>query len=344
VRKRFFDAADFGARGDNLADDTAAFEAAVAAASAQHGGTVTAPPGVYRLTRTLQMRHNVGLDFAPGGWVDGGRDAGGTRLLWCGPEGGVMVRCWDAECVTLRGLHLDGRGVPGTVGLYIDSDNAPETHQVRAEDFWVGNLAVGVQVGSDNQQASDQVTLRSGRVYNCSKAGLLVWSQGAITGSVVECVHFRQPAPLPAPCIDLARTPLNFALRGCVFGCSCPTPGGAAVVSRYPTGSGGQPAVMDCCEFECPWAFWAPPGSDEQMGGVYVWTANSFSGCKVLCEGRRRIVSVGNQFGRMSPLMTHPRSLCTSVGDTFGETWEPWRWEVAGRLAVLSAEYGQATR
>lgn len=75
MRKRFFDAADFGAVGDNLADDTAAFEAAVAAASAQHGGTVTAPPGVYRLTRTLQMRHNVGLDFAPGaGWT-----AAGTR-------------------------------------------------------------------------------------------------------------------------------------------------------------------------------------------------------------------------------------------------------------------------
>ncbi len=49
------DAAQFGAKGDGVSDDTAGLQRAVDAATARGGGVVVVPPGVYRVTRTVSL-------------------------------------------------------------------------------------------------------------------------------------------------------------------------------------------------------------------------------------------------------------------------------------------------
>lgn len=91
-----FNVRDFGARGDGLTDDTAAFQKALDAAGAAGGGTVWAPRGNYRFTGRLNVPNAVTLR---GIWEsvpahNGLRDAGlpkptddGTTFLVTGGAG-----------------------------------------------------------------------------------------------------------------------------------------------------------------------------------------------------------------------------------------------------------------
>jgi hypothetical protein len=92
---------DFGAKGDNVTDDTAALEAAIEAANSEPG-VVYFPPGVYRLTRPLQVTSsNVVLrgagesstvlfvplslaDVFPGTWTTNADGSVSTQWLYSG--------------------------------------------------------------------------------------------------------------------------------------------------------------------------------------------------------------------------------------------------------------------
>ncbi|MBQ6470611.1 MAG: hypothetical protein IJJ33_01385 [Victivallales bacterium] len=92
-----FDVRQFGAKGDGENDDTEAIQAAVTAANKQTrifrsfgrhkpssyfgtGQTVTFPPGVYKITRTIQIGNHVSLSG----------DGGTPMLQWHGEENGVL--------------------------------------------------------------------------------------------------------------------------------------------------------------------------------------------------------------------------------------------------------------
>ena len=60
-----YDVRDYGAKGDGLASDTAALQAAIDAAAARGGGLVIIPPGRY-LSGTLHLRSNVSLRLCGG--------------------------------------------------------------------------------------------------------------------------------------------------------------------------------------------------------------------------------------------------------------------------------------
>ena len=97
--KRVFDARrDFGAKGDGMADDTAAIQKTIDAAASASGDAIAyLPTGSYVITSTLRI---TGKNFFVGGsgWC--------TKLIWKGPEGGVMVEVRDPQQVTLEDLMI----------------------------------------------------------------------------------------------------------------------------------------------------------------------------------------------------------------------------------------------
>jgi polygalacturonase len=70
-----FNVKDFGAKGDNSANDSPAIDRAITAANNAGGGTVEFPPGTYRSANTIHMKSNVTLQVDSGATV---RGAGGT--------------------------------------------------------------------------------------------------------------------------------------------------------------------------------------------------------------------------------------------------------------------------
>lgn len=106
VTGKVFDAKrDFGAKGDGVADDTAAIVKAVAAARA-HGGNAIAylPTGRYAVTETIRL---TGSDYTVGG--------SGFRcgLVWKGKKGGTTVEVHEPDRITLENLIVGHHEFPG---------------------------------------------------------------------------------------------------------------------------------------------------------------------------------------------------------------------------------------
>jgi hypothetical protein len=53
----------YGAKGDGVTDDTAAFLAAITAAPASYGAEIVVPPGIYKITAPIDLRNRVGIVF-----------------------------------------------------------------------------------------------------------------------------------------------------------------------------------------------------------------------------------------------------------------------------------------
>ena len=97
---KIFDAKrDFGAKGDNRADDTAAIEATLTAArQAGKGAIAYLPSGRYRINRTLNL---TGGDYVVGGCGIQ------TELQWAGAaDGGPVIAVQDPQNVTLEQLAI----------------------------------------------------------------------------------------------------------------------------------------------------------------------------------------------------------------------------------------------
>jgi hypothetical protein len=111
---RVFDARrDFGAQGNGAADDTVAIQKTINAAAAASGGAIAyLPTGRYVITSTMRI---AGTNFFVGGsgWC--------TKLVWQGPEGGVMTEVRDPQHVTLEDLMI-GAHDAGAMNNSIDID------------------------------------------------------------------------------------------------------------------------------------------------------------------------------------------------------------------------------
>jgi len=112
---------DFGAKGDGVADDTAAIRRALDAATLPGAeqekpapapdtarSLVIFPPGIYRVTDTLQLepRHAYLVLQGTGAVASFGR--GATALLYDGPAGKHLIDSVGAGFMEIRNLFLDG--------------------------------------------------------------------------------------------------------------------------------------------------------------------------------------------------------------------------------------------
>lgn len=102
---------EFGARGNGIVDDSAAFEAALSEAR-----TVSVPHGIYRLTRPLRISKGVVLHGASGaGW------GGASILKFDAGVGGVVIESAESSDVgssggwsVLRDLRIESSPVSGS--------------------------------------------------------------------------------------------------------------------------------------------------------------------------------------------------------------------------------------
>jgi len=106
---RIFDAKkDFGAKGDNRTDDTAAIQATIDAAR-EHGKGAMAylPPSHYAVSKTLNL--------GKGDYFFGGAVAWHTRLEWKGGNHGVILHANNATKLRINQVRLEvPKGTPAT--------------------------------------------------------------------------------------------------------------------------------------------------------------------------------------------------------------------------------------
>jgi len=89
---------DFGAKGDNQTDDTAALRnAIIAAQSVGNGAVVYLPPGVYLVSATLTLSGS-NYTFGGAGW--------GTVVQWVGTGAGPVVAVHDPNNVTMENMRI----------------------------------------------------------------------------------------------------------------------------------------------------------------------------------------------------------------------------------------------
>ncbi len=67
-----------------------------------------------------------------------------------------------------------------------------------------------------------------------------------------------------------------------------------------------------------------PTGSDDLSGGSVVLLGNSFANGRVQIDGRRSMVSIGNQWTSVNAVLSHPVSTLATVNDNFGDIGYNW--------------------
>jgi hypothetical protein len=134
--RSMINAAEFGAKGDGITDDTAAIQKAIDKAALTYGA-VFIPEGRY-LCSELKVREGTGVHGLPA-WSY--RKGMGTVLVYKG-EGKCLINLTAAYGAYLYGLCLDGNDIPGGAhGILIDKpdygqqEDTPRIDTCRIEKF-----------------------------------------------------------------------------------------------------------------------------------------------------------------------------------------------------------------
>jgi hypothetical protein len=152
LRSDWLNVKDFGAKGDGVADDTAAIQTAFARLTDTndwlanlHNRVIYFPAGRYRITQTLE------LPKSHGAWIVGhGRD---TVLAWDGADDGVMTLSNGCTYARYEGLTWDGAGKAYT-GMKHESQSYYET-SIRYQYCAFFNIrAHGVLIGTGKEKTA----------------------------------------------------------------------------------------------------------------------------------------------------------------------------------------------
>ena len=151
----------YGAKGDNVADDTAAIEAAYAFAANRGGGNIIIPPGRYKISGSLAPPENVAL-LGTGS---------GCRIAATPPtilDGGTMtspvIDC-TSKGVTVAGLAFFGKNASGSIGIRTSDAFGWVIHDCFFNNF--GDQAVVFTGGAggriQNVKAQNSLLVRTSR-------------------------------------------------------------------------------------------------------------------------------------------------------------------------------------
>lgn len=164
---------DKGALGDGVHDDTTAFQSAIDALPVK-GGTVTVPPGNYRIdaTRAINLRSNMLLQMAP------------SAQLSAIPNGltrSHVIKVWRVNNVQITGGRIVGErnGHTGSTGewgygLNIESSGNVSVSDVHISDCWGDGVWIGALGPDGHAQAATNVTLNRVTSTNNRRQGLSI--------------------------------------------------------------------------------------------------------------------------------------------------------------------------
>jgi hypothetical protein len=177
---RRLDARDFGAKGDGLADESAAFAAAAAACDAAPGSTLHFPEGTYRYTGGLSFSRPVTLEGNLGAVLDYRGDGKAVQL---GPDG-LDVKTFHTGPYRVLGLTFTG-GERMTHGLYFNAWLASTlVRDTRFTDFGNPGAWNLYYRGHDWHNRVESITMDSSPGFARAWNGLR--SDGAVTGTLLS--------------------------------------------------------------------------------------------------------------------------------------------------------------
>jgi hypothetical protein len=161
------------AKGDGVADDTAAIQAALDQMSIRSTGPkgVYLPAGTYRITATITNKQ----PDLPGILIVGA--GSGTKIVWDGPKDGVMFHSNGIQRSRYVGLIWDGRNKAG-VGIDHRSLKRYETRVMHQNEAFLNFTDTGIRVGYKQKMASAEMTYENLLFDNCAKTGIsfLAWN------------------------------------------------------------------------------------------------------------------------------------------------------------------------
>jgi len=151
----------FGAKGDGIADDTRALQAAFdAAAKGQANTTLYLPEGVYRITGTLVMNYQINVSIV-------GADPATTIIKWAGAAHGTMMRLNGTAYSKFDRLTFNGNRV-ADIAVDQSWDGAHPHFDTGNEyaDDWFIDVGFGIRGGALGHGFAETSILRARFIRN----------------------------------------------------------------------------------------------------------------------------------------------------------------------------------
>lgn len=173
--KTFINVKDFGAIGDQKADDTKAFQKALKEGKSKKL-TVLVPQGKYRITQPLEMSFQSMTGAEPGGW---NADAIPMAKLYIDQKAGPAITMYDAASIYGIAIEYpeDKKVSPPAILL---AGNGPSIENVRIQYCWDGII-------SHNRMGPGRANIEN--VFIVSPGGTGVYISGTLDIATIRNIE-----------------------------------------------------------------------------------------------------------------------------------------------------------